>query len=95
MDIDGQDCVERFSEKSKEGGSWINAGFMVLEPEVMEYIDGDETFFEREPLEGLAKDGRLTAFRHNGFWKCMDTLRDKEVLETMWSSKQAKWKRWE
>lgn len=95
LDIDGQDCVERFSEKSKEGGSWINAGFMVLEPEVMEYIDGDDTFFEREPLEGLAKDGQLTAYRHNGFWKCMDTLRDKEVLETMWSSKQAKWKRWE
>ncbi len=95
LDINTEDKVERFSEKSKENGGWINAGFMVLEPEVIDYIAGDETFFEREPLEKLSKDGQLMAFRHNGFWKCMDTMRDKEALEYMWSENLAKWKRWE
>ena len=83
-----------FSEKAKEDGGWINAGFMVLEPEVLDYIDGDNTFFEREPMERLASDGKLNAYKHNGFWKCMDTLRDKESLEYLWNTNQARWKRW-
>lgn len=94
LDIDENQGVRRFSEKAKEDGGWINAGFMVLEPEVFNYIKGDETFFEREPLENLAHDGKLAAYKHYGFWKCMDTLRDKEALDFLWNSKQAAWKRW-
>lgn len=94
LDIDGNQGVRQFSEKAKEDGGWINAGFMVLEPEVFNYIKGDETFFEREPLENLAHDGKLTAYKHYGFWKCMDTLRDKEALDFLWNTKQAAWKRW-
>lgn len=94
LDIDENQGVRQFSEKAKEDGGWINAGFMVLEPEVFNYIKGDETFFEREPLENLAHDGKLTAYKHYGFWKCMDTLRDKEALDFLWNSKQAAWKRW-
>lgn len=95
LDINSQDMVERFSEKSREDGGWVNAGFMVLEPEVMDYITGDGVYFEREPLERLAGDGQLTAYKHKGFWKCIDTLRDKEVLEQLWATGQAEWKRWE
>lgn len=95
LDINKLDFVERFSEKSKEDGGWINAGFMVLEPEVMQYIAGDETFFEREPLENLAQDGQLVGYKHEGFWKCMDTLRDKEALEHMWEAGRAEWKVWD
>ena len=95
LDINSQDMVERFSEKSREDGGWVNAGFMVLEPEVMDYITGDGVYFEREPLERLAGDGQLTAYKHKGFWKCMDSLRDKEVLEQLWATGQAEWKRWE
>ena len=91
LDID----VLQFSEKAKEDGGWINAGFMVLEPEVIRYIGGDATFFEREPMSRLAHDGQLAAYKHNGFWKCMDTLRDKEELDYLWESGLAKWKRWE
>lgn len=94
LDIDKEQSVRHFVEKAKEDGGWINGGFMVLEPEVFDYIAGDETFFEREPLENLAKDGRLTAYKHYGFWKCMDTLRDKETLDYLWNNKQAAWKRW-
>ena len=68
---------------------------MVLEPGVIDYIDNDATFFEREPLERLAHDGQLAAYKHNGFWKCMDTLRDKEELDFLWNTNKAKWKRWE
>ena len=94
LDIDDTQSVRQFSEKAKEDGGWINAGFMVLEPTVFDYIAGDETFFEREPLENLAKDGKLAAYKHYGFWKCMDTLRDKEALDFLWNTKQAAWKRW-
>ena len=94
LDIDENQGVRQFSEKAKEDGGWINAGFMVLEPSVFDYIEGDETFFEREPLENLAHDGKLTAYKHYGFWKCMDTLRDKEALDFLWNTKQAAWKRW-
>lgn len=95
LDIDEEQSVQRFAEKAKEDGGWINGGFMVLEPEVFSYIAGDSTFFEREPLEHLAKDGQLVAYKHDGFWKCMDTLRDKETLDFLWNTGQAAWKRWE
>jgi len=95
LDIKDNYVVTQFSEKAKEDGGWINAGFMVLEPKVIDYIDGDATFFEREPLERLAHEGQLAAYKHEGFWKCMDTLRDKEELDYLWNTKQAKWKRWE
>lgn len=94
LDIDKERNVNAFSEKAKEDGGWINAGFMVLEPEVFDYIAGDDTFFEREPLENLARDGKLAAFKHEGFWKCMDTLRDKETLDYLWNTGKAKWKCW-
>ena len=95
LDIDDNETVCQFSEKAKEDGGWINAGFMVLEPEVFDYIEGDDTFFEKEPLENLALDGKLAAYRHEGFWKCMDTMRDKGMLDELWNSGQAPWKRWE
>ncbi|HIW83630.1 MAG TPA: glucose-1-phosphate cytidylyltransferase [Candidatus Dorea gallistercoris] len=94
LEIGEDQRVWRFAEKDKEDGGWINAGFMVLEPEIFSYIDGDGTFFEREPLERLAREGQLAAYKHPGFWKCMDTLRDKETLEYLWNTGQAKWKRW-
>lgn len=87
--------IMKFSEKAKEDGGWINAGFMVLQPDVFSYIDDDErTIFERQPLEKLATDGQLMAYKHNGFWLCMDTLRDKNALETLWNSGKAPWKLW-
>jgi glucose-1-phosphate cytidylyltransferase len=86
--------VESFLEKPKGDGSWINGGFFVCQPEVLNYIKDDSTVFEQEPLQQLAKDGQLFNFRHSGFWKCMDTLRDKKVLNEMWESRQAKWKTW-
>lgn len=95
LDIDEDQTVRQFSEKAKEDGGWINAGFMVLEPGAFSYIKGDETYFEKEPLENLAMDGKLAAYRHEGFWKCMDTMRDKGMLDEMWNSGQALWKRWE
>lgn len=93
MDFDG-DNVQSFREKSTTDTGWINGGFFILEPAVIDYIDGDNTMFEKEPLEQLAKDGQLDCYRHHGFWKCMDTLRDKEALEKMWSSNSAPWKVW-
>ena len=95
LDIDDNQTVRQFSEKAKEDGGWINAGFMVLEPEVFNYIEGDDTFFEKEPLENLALGGKLAAYRHGGFWKCMDTMRDKGMLDELWNNGQAPWKRWE
>lgn len=95
LDIDDSQTVRQFSEKAKEDGGWINAGFMMLEPKVFSYIEGDNTIFETEPLEKLAKQGELVAYRHEGFWKCMDTMRDKAVLDQLWNSGQAPWKIWE
>ena len=94
LEFGENDSVTRFREKGKEDGGWINAGFMVMEPKVIDYIDGDGTFFEREPVERLAEDGQLSAYKHNGFWKCMDTMRDREGLEFLWLHNQAPWKRW-
>lgn len=90
------DRVNRFLEKPKGDKAWLNGGFFVCEPEVFDYItDGDSTVFEHEPLENLAKDGKLFAYRHSGFWKCLDTLRDKIQLNELWNSGNAKWKLWE
>lgn len=94
MDIDGSQ-IRSFREKSKMDMGWINGGFMVLEPGVIDYIEGDSIMFEREPLEQLAKDGQLMCYKHNGFWQCMDTLRDKQKLEELWDSGHAPWKVWE
>jgi glucose-1-phosphate cytidylyltransferase len=86
--------VAEFTEKPQIGEGWINGAFFVLEPGIFDYIDGDETVWEREPLERLAQDGQLMAYRHTSFWQCMDTLREKHVLETLWQSGQAPWKVW-
>ena len=95
LDINERDStVAGFREKSKEDGAWINAGFMVLEPEVFDYIDGDDTAFERAPLESLSKEGKLGVYKHDGFWACLDTVRDKAWLEAEWENKNAKWKVW-
>lgn len=83
-----------FREKNKKDNGWINGGFMVLEPHIMDYITDDMVMFEQEPLEKLVSDGQLMAFKHNGFWQCMDTMRDKESLEKMWNDHTAKWKLW-
>jgi glucose-1-phosphate cytidylyltransferase len=90
----GEDRVRGFREKSNEDGAFINGGFFVLEPEVLDYIDGDETSWEREPLERLSREGKLAAYRHRGFWQNMDTLRDKNLLEGMWRGGNAPWKIW-
>jgi glucose-1-phosphate cytidylyltransferase len=84
-------AVVRFEEKPQIGEGWINGGFFVLEPGVRDYIEGDETLFEREPLERLAAEGELMAYQHDGFWQCMDTLRDVQLLESLWQSGHAPW----
>ncbi len=89
-----EDRVHEFTEKPQIGEGWINGAFFVLEPEVFNYIDGDDTIWEREPLERLAKDGQLMAYRHTSFWQCMDTLREKYILESLWQSGKAPWKIW-
>jgi glucose-1-phosphate cytidylyltransferase len=89
--------ITRFREKPKGDGNdnaWINGGFFVVEPKALEYISGDDTIWERDPLENIAKKGGLAAYKHFGFWQPMDTLRDKNVLEEMWNSKNAPWKAW-
>lgn len=93
MDISGNQ-INSFREKSKDDMGWINGGYMVLEPEVLDYIDGDLIMFEREPLERLARDKQLMCYKHHGFWHCMDTLKDKEDLEHMWATNNAHWKVW-
>jgi len=88
------DTVEDFQEKPDGDGSWINGGFFVLSPKVIERIEQDSTIWEREPLDGLAKDGELIAFKHDGFWQPMDTLREKKLLNELWDSGKAPWKIW-
>lgn len=95
LETDANNKILSFMEKPKGDGSWINGGFFVCEPKVLNYIENDDTIFERSPLENLAKDGELYTYRHHGFWKCMDTLRDKTQLNEMWNTNQAKWKIWE
>src|SRR5664280_63061 len=93
LTVDGDRAVA-FDEKPQIGEGWINGGFFVLEPGVAEYIAGDDTVFEREPLERLALEQRLAAFRHYGFWQCMDTLRDVRLLQGLWDGGTAPWKVW-
>jgi len=85
--------ISAFEEKPKDGG-WVNGGYFVLSPKAIDYIDGDETVWERGPMERLAKDGELSAFLHRGFWQPLDTLRDKELLNDLWASGSAPWKTW-
>lgn len=93
LDIDGP-AVRSFQEKPHGDGSWINGGFFVLSPKVIDYIEDDSTIWERGPMERLAKEGQLNAFYHDGFWQPMDTLRDKQHLESLWQSGKAPWKAW-
>ncbi len=93
LDLDGE-AVKAFREKSQDDMGYINAGFMVLQPEVFSTIEDDSTIFERAPLETLANKGELIAFRHDGFWQCMDTQRDKQKLEELWASGNAPWRNW-
>ena len=88
------DRIREFTEKPQTAEGWINGAFFVVEPQVFDYIDGDDTQFEKEPLERLAADGELMAYKHDGFWQCMDTRRDKYVLEKLWDSGEAPWKIW-
>jgi len=88
------DRVERFTEKPQAGEGWINGGYLVLEPGIFDYLDGDESSLEIHGLEGLAADRQLVAYRHYDFWQCMDTLRDKRLLEQLWQSDSAPWKVW-
>ena len=90
----GQTLIDTFREKPHGDGAWINGGFFVLEPDVMDYIEGDATVWEREPMEKLASEGKLAAYRHYGYWQNMDTLRDKNVLEELWQSGAPPWKIW-
>ncbi|AII50673.1 glucose-1-phosphate cytidylyltransferase [Hymenobacter sp. APR13] len=93
---DSADRIESFTEKPEGGETpWINGGFFVLEPGVLDYIDDDSTMWEKAPLERLARENRLAAFRHNGFWQPMDTLRDRNMLEELWQKNEAKWKVWD
>jgi len=89
-----QNKIVSFDEKPLGDGAWINGGYFVMSPEVIDYIDGDDTTWEKEPIEKLAKEGKLSAFKHIGFWKPMDTLRDKNQLDEMWNSGKAPWKIW-
>lgn len=93
ISFDGNRVVE-FQEKPQTGEGWINGGFFVFEPQVFDYLSGDATVLEGAPLEELARDGQLMAFKHEGFWQCMDTLRDRQLLENLWASGKAPWKTW-
>lgn len=96
LDINERDgAITGFREKAQEDGAWINAGFMVMEPEVFDYIADDATVFERAPLERLSVEGKLGVYQHRGFWSCMDTARDKNALEAEWTNGRARWKVWE
>ncbi len=96
LELDGNGrMVTGFREKSKEDGGWINGGFMVMEPEVFDYLSADEDcVLERMPMENLAKNGRLAVYKHEGYWQCMDTQRDKYQLEALWNNGEAPWKLW-
>jgi len=93
LEINGN-LITEFTEKPKGDGGWINGGFFVLEPEVFNYISNDKTIWERDPLEKLSKENQLSAYKHEGFWRPLDTLRDKNQLEELWNKGQAKWKIW-
>lgn len=94
LDIEKSGAIQTFGEKRKEDGGWINGGYMVLEPLVLDYIDGPECVFEEHPLEILAKQGELMAYKHSGFWQCMDTLREKKLLDQLAQSGDGPWMKW-
>lgn len=94
LNIDNSGLVDSFLEKPKGDGTWINGGFFVCQPEVIDFISDDSTIWERDPMEQIASKGEMSAFKHEGFWKPMDTLRDKTELETMWEQQSAPWKIW-
>jgi len=94
LDIREEGRIAAFREKPQGDGGWVNGGFMVLEPQFLRYIDGDETFLEQEPLERAAEEGQLMAYKHQGFWQSMDTMRDKTLLDNLWEAHQAPWKLW-
>lgn len=94
LDVDSEGCVEEFREKLQGDVNLVNIGYMVMEPGFLDYIEGDETVLERAPLERVAREGQLMAYKHTGFWQCMDTVREKEALEQLWASGQAPWKVW-
>lgn len=93
LDLDGT-RVQSFREKKKSDTGWINGGFMIVEPKVIDYITSDKTVFERRPLEQIADEGELMCYKHNGFWQCMDTMKDKMYLDELWASGEAPWKIW-
>lgn len=95
LEVDESGAITAFREKNDDDGKIVNGGFMVMEPKVFDYIEGDSTVFEKAPLENLARDHQLMVYRHNGFWHCMDTQRDKKHLEELWQSGNAPWKTWE
>jgi glucose-1-phosphate cytidylyltransferase len=94
LDIKIDNSISAFKEKPKGDGAWINGGFFVCKPEVLNYIKGDSTTFEQEPLRDLAAEGQLMSFKHDGFWKCMDTLKDKNDFNEIWTNKKPLWKKW-
>ena len=94
LDIDQDNNITSFREKDDNDGSLINGGFMVLNPEIFQYLDGDDTIFERTPMQRLAAEGQLKSFYHDGFWQCMDTQREMKKLEELWQSGKAPWKIW-
>ena len=95
LDIGGDNAVKSFREKKQSDGAPINAGYMVFQPEIFDYIEGDQTVLERDPLEKLAEEGQLMSYLHRGFWQCMDNMREKETLEKLLANDKAPWKKWE
>ncbi len=95
LDIGGDNAVRSFREKSISDGAPINAGYMVLNPAIFDYIEGDDTVFEKQPLEKLAVEGELMSYSHKGYWQCMDTKREKDILENLWAKNKAPWKKWD
>lgn len=95
LDIAEDNSITSFREKKKRDGNRINVGYMVLEPEIFDYIEGDATVFEKEPLERLAKERQISAFKHDGYWQCMDTKREMDKLNQLWTEGQAPWKIWD
>ena len=95
LDIGFDNSGQAFREKKHGDGSPINAGYMVLNPEVFDYIDGDDTVFERRPLEKLVEEGELMSYMHRGFWQCMDTKREMDMLENLYTTSNAPWKKWD
>lgn len=95
LDVQDDNSIHNFAEKQEKDSTVVNGGYMVFEPQIFDYIEGDATVFEKEPLQKLSEEGQLMAYRHDGFWQCMDTQREKEKLEKLWASGKAPWKTWD